>query len=386
MKKILLLLSIPILLLFLSCNGLLWTGQSQDIGTSLTINIPNPFPESSSDSSGRALALQGRYLYMELALVNTGATYIGPAVPLSADIAGGDWHETDWGGYAIVALDLSSLGSVTSINATFTNVPRDNDLSARVILEESSTVFNSNFPTYGTVYPLCQTYNEGGTGLWGEFGVVVTVADLESNAINLPIRPKTLETLFWGSPYINDDYISASQTAPGLGSTRFFLIEPDLASIQVRDIAYFSSVSGTVLANGSPPTSISLLYDGDGTPIGSAAPTYTGSGPFYCRFFQMQRESLPDYTNLEYFFGTTLLLTPSLPWNICFGILYDSNMESYEVSGISVDWTLPAGLIPGDLEFKILHIDNTVITNADLDTIDKINAYTFAYESYIPGV
>jgi len=382
-KRIILLLTSTILLM--SCSGLLWNGTPDYNGEKITISIDNPFYQGgdAAQQSSKALALQGQYLYIELARIEDQTLY--NADTDKAVSGNGTWVETAWGGHAILTFDLNSWTEI--LEATFQGVPRDQALKARALLDTSESVLVAGIEgDYGVGNPICMTLDSSAPDIFEPVGtadrldtmwVTVPQVSLAEGVLSLPVRPETLETVFWGSAYISDDYTSAAQTIPSLEATRFFLIDPDLASLQLRDVAYFSSVYGTVATDNAPPTSISLLYDNEGTPIGSSAITYTGSGPYYCRYLQMNSESLSDYTNPGYFFGTTLLLSPTLSWNVYFGIIYTSASLSIGV----VSWTLPPGIYDTDLDFRVIESVSVSLSLADLETVDQINAIAMETDS-----
>jgi hypothetical protein len=140
MKKVL--FAALAVLFLISCKGTLWDGDDSSV---LTISINNPFYfGGSASSSSRALALQGKYLYIELARIDNQALY--NADTGKALTGNGTWDGTAWGGHAIVTVDLTDW--TTALDAIFKDVPRDSDIQARVILESSATVFSNKLVAF----------------------------------------------------------------------------------------------------------------------------------------------------------------------------------------------------------------------------------------------
>ncbi len=194
MKKLFLLLTIPILSVLISCNGLLWSGQSQNDQSNMSIRIPNPISDSNSVSNNRAATTPGQYIYIELAWIDDAGIYNSSTLPKSGV---GTWIETDWGGHAILTFNLLSTGE---LYAYFRDIPLDKDLIARVIVENSYSDFytncssffynnNSDFDSYygGDPIPQFQTRDINANTIWGDFDIPISVEELKTGVINLTL-------------------------------------------------------------------------------------------------------------------------------------------------------------------------------------------------------
>lgn len=357
-------------LMMISCNGVLWNGDSQD---TLKLSINNPFYQHSSSSRSRALALQGKYLYIELALIEDQELYLADTDKLLT--GNGTWVETNWGGHGIVNL---TIGTENTVDAIFKGVPKDQPLQARVFLDFDKAAFETSFEWYGSDgYPICWTYNPAGQDFDEQSWISISVEDLNSNVISLPLIPYSINSLTWSSSlYLTDDYVSTPMylNSPSVGETQFYYINPDISALQVRDLAYFSLVYGSVPIDNSPPISISLLYDINGIPFDTGTATYAYNATnlnYDYKLLQIQNAALSDYTSPDYFLGTTLLISPLSQWNLSFGVLYDEYATHFSNS---ISWTVPAGFIDGDLEFNVIQTTSKILTSNEVDTIVEINA------------
>ncbi|MBI9097190.1 MAG: hypothetical protein JEY91_01870 [Spirochaetaceae bacterium] len=369
----------------ISCQGALWEGENSD---TITISVDNPFYQGGSPSTAsRALAMQGQYLYIELALITDQAAFDADFTkPMTGN---GIWSDKPWGGHAIVALPLS-IGT-ESIEATFQGEPKGVPLQVRALLDiDQFTLEEGLSLLYGSDgYPICHTYNSSGATYNEQQWITLSALELSSRTIQLPLRPSVidLEFLPWtGSLNMYDDYTSTAMTMPfSVNNTRFFLIEPDIAALEVRDVAYYSLVYGTVPASDTPPASISYLYDNDGSAFEAGTPSYTSNLPaaanFTYKLLQTHVANLPDYTSPGYILGTSLISTPSSSWNLSFGLLYD-NIDANDGgnSDFFVYGSIPSGFDQSDLDFRILNIASDFLAE-DIDTIAEINLNSALFDS-----
>jgi len=372
MKRKLVLLSILSILL-ISCSGMLWRGNN---GRELTIVIDNSFYQSTvSASSGRALAFQGKYLYIELALIEDQTGYDNDSEKLMT--GSGTWVETSWGGHAIVALNLSSR--IESVEATFVDVPREQDLEARALLgvDEQSVVDSIVL----NIEPLCQTYDTVSQESW----INILKENLESNLISLPLRPASaMLDVTWSTSIYLEDYLGDSQYLPILNTTNFISLDVDLSALQLRDVGFYCMTIGDNVLLNSSPAIITNLYNFDGSLFDVSIPTYTFTDPDYqYRYIQIQTVTLSDYTNPGYILGTTILMD-SGSWDISYGILYDNTITAQSFGGSDIDIinaSLPFGFQEGDLDFSILNISSTGVSVQDIDTVEKIRSYPPLFDS-----
>jgi len=379
------LLIFSILLLF-SCKGALWNGDKSD---ELTISINNPFYQGSTASpqSSRAFAIQGEYLYIELALINDQAAY--DADTGKAMTGNGTWIETSWGGHAIVTYSFTTTISI--FEPLFVDVPRGQNIKARVFLDasEASLIDGLNGFYWSETLPMCHTYNPAGADNQEKSWVTILANDLDTNSISISIRPDVIESVTNGwSTFLslNEDYNStaANLNQPVLNETQFYYINPAIDTLYVRDLAYFSLVYGSVLTETSSPTSISLLYDNDGTPFDTGSATYTENGNYDYRLLQIHNAALSDYISPEYFLGTSLLSSPSSSWDLSFGVLYDNSItvENWSSDLHIYDVTVPYGFEDGEgLDFSVINISSVDVSLQDIDTVDKVRSYPPLFDS-----
>ncbi len=368
----------------ISCDGLLWTGQQSASSDSLVLSINNPFGNDTSTSGGRALALQGDFLYIELARIDNSGAYTDPVSPFTTN---GNWQETAWGGRAVLTFDLTDLGTII---ATFKDVPRDQDLSARIILDpDSATITTGLSGNYGEVPPICHTYNSSGADIFEQLWVTITSTELQQNAVSLPIRPSdgvlfSLTTFNALNSNILDQYVessapSYSNSEPNPGNSTYFptkisSIQIDLnsSSNYLKDVAFYMAVDSNLPLG----VAIAELYNIDGT-------IASGSGGTTTRYFHVAIPTLDSSYAGNLLLGSTNIAGLDFTYTyysggsyyVRYGILYDSAMYLNGNDG-SVDWSLPAGFISGDLEFQILFIDHTSDLSQDYtqwETISQIN-------------
>jgi len=382
------LFALLLVIILTSCSGLLWDARTEG---DLALSISNPFYQPGRSASSRALALQGKFLYIELAQINDQAAF--DADTAKAVTGNGTWIDTGWGGHAVLTMDLNDLTSLSEeISATFTGVPRGRSLKGRVFLDSNEAYVTAGIKMGGAeaydplneLLPICQTYNTAMTEYKDIQWIPLSSEDLLSNQIVLPIRPFNTISLDWsGGAYQISLVGEPSITMPPVGSTGFYSLEYDLAAQAnyVRDVAYFSLTQGTVLADKAPPLVYTMLYDNLGNPFPKSTPTYTPSGSFYdYKDFQLQLVSFPDYSTPAYLASVTIL-PDSSSWMTKFGLLFDQGMKAGDYnSDLEIYWFLPEGILPGSLEFKAINIEGTSVLSKDIDTIDKIYAHTFIRE------
>jgi hypothetical protein len=380
----------------------LWDGIDSSTGD-LSISIENPYYSSSDSDSSRALALQGEYLYIELARIDDIDAY-------NADVdkavtGDGVWTETDWGARAILTFSLSSTSTLI---ATFKDVPRDEDIMARVIQDtDADTVayglYSDEYESWGyedgSAYPICTTYDAAAddifyptieaVGILDQCWVTITSSELSSGAINLPLRPYDYDysPSFTGLDFqISESYIDSStaiadsNTEPSPGNTRFSDFNLDLSSDKLNNPAVY--ISADTDLSFSP--GVVALYDEDG----SALAIQSGSSSDSFKVVILDIES--SYTksmfigSTVYDFGVELTEEESLYsgkyYNVGYGMLYSS-------SGLAADgtvsWFLPTGFDEGDLEFSIIHIAESGISTADILSISDIynSGYTLDFDT-----
>lgn len=408
MKRIVLFL-LPATFFLFSCPGLLWEGADKG---DLTISIQNPYyTGATATPTSRALALQGKYLYIELALIADQAGYNADAN--KALSGNGTWINTSWGGHAIVTLDLNNWTS--DVSAVFKNVPKSEPLKARAILDidEASVVLGLD-PAggyYGEVRPLCLTYNPDSTDLFDNVGnydvydywwVDVSKNELSSNALSLPIRVSDSYS-YYSVPTFNvldaaysEEYVDSSiatygftEPDPTTGDyyfpTKFSLISMDLSSQSdnLTDVAIYLLVEST-LPVGACTT---ILYNEDGSPVDEIGGTllrqfsighpildssYTNtSEDFYRPFIGSTNIPQLDYDYTNYF---------GLSYAVSYGILYDSSVSAVQtVLGppgvLVVSWNVPTGFLAQDLQFEVLYLPNSSsLIESNIASIQQINA------------
>ncbi len=376
MKKGFYLFLLFVSVFMVSCDGLLWTGQSSASSDSLVLSINNPFVNDNLTPGGRALALQGDFLYIELARIDNSGAYTDPVSPFTTN---GNWEETAWGGRAVLTFDLTDLATIT---ATFKDVPRNQNISARVILDSSASSVSTGLGGgYTGSPPICHTYDSSGADIFEQLWVTITSAELRQNTVSLNIRPKSFSSFTWGASLnFSESYQSTTQTKPPVNSTWFFQVNPDISSLNLRDIGYYTLTAGTVTAIDSQPPSLAILYDNDGSNFSIPTPTVVFTNPNYSyRLLQVNVVSLTTNTSPDYFMGSTLYSEPSSTWDVGFGLLYDNVITADNFnSSLDVDWTLPTGLVYTDLEFRIIHIANTETVSGlgALEVVDDILAFS----------
>ncbi len=387
MKKGFYLFLLLVSVFMVSCDGILWTGQPSASDDSLVLSINNPFGNDNSTSEGRALALQGNYLYIELARIDNSMAYTDPVSPFTTN---GNWEETDWGGRAVLTFDLTDLGTIT---ATFKDVPRNQNISARVILDSSaSSVTTGLGGGYTGTPPICHTYNSSGADIFEQLWVTITSAELQQNTVSLPIRPSdgvlfSLTTFNALNSNILDQYVessapSYSNSEPDPGNSSYFPTK--ISSIQIdlnsgvnylKDVAFYMAVDSDLPLG----VAIAELYNIDGSIV-------SGYGGTTTRYFHVAIPTLDSSYTGNLLLGSTNIAGLDFTYTyysggsyyVRYGILYDSAMY-LNGNDSSVEWELPAGFISGDLEFQILFIDHTSdlsINNTNYsqwETISQIN-------------
>ncbi|MBB6479735.1 hypothetical protein [Spirochaeta isovalerica] len=394
-----------ILMIFLSsCSGLLWDVRE---GGDLTLSISNPFYQPGRSASSRALALQGQYIYIELALINDQAAY--DADSAKAVTGNGTWVETAWGGHAIVtlSLDLSTLDE--TIEATFVDVPRDQELNARAFLEENETIFTAGIQggyntdmDYDEIldYAICQTFiPAGGTYAEAQW-IPVSTDELNDNFLVLPIRPydftnnqlysvDTGEVSSNTASYIDSSTPFLEVSEPEPGKTAFNAFDAYLEYDYLRDIALFVAVEASFTVPTILPGYV-MMYDELGNPVDTIfGDAFPGNLVTEYRSFMIGYPDVDDsYVMSEYFIGSTVFPTavemswtyfPSGSYDVSYGLLIDISPEAQHTTNspynLVINWNPVSGLEVDELEFKILHlVGSSSLIGSDIDTISKINA------------
>jgi len=401
MKKVLLLLLIPILAVFISCSGLLWNGTPGYSGEKITISIDNPFYQGgeAAQQSSKALALQGQYLYIELAKIDDQALY--NADTDKAVSGNGTWIETAWGGHAILTFDLNSW--TETLEATFQGVPRGEALKARALLETSETDLVTGIEGYyGEGSPICMTLDTNAPDIFEPVGtanrldtmwVTIPVVSLAEGVLSLPIRPEgmnyypatiDLSTKIFKT-YIDPSGIgTTTEIEPAVGNTKFSSFELDLSSDYLRNPVIYITVDSTLAVN----PGILALYDEDGALLAIESEVSTSA-------IQTIQLDLDSTYSKSMFVGATILEgTPALTednplysgqtYNVGFGVLHDGNLSiTHDNSDLYTStMALPPGVHEGDIEFQIINLSPGAIALTDIDTLDKINGFKpFSYDS-----
>jgi len=366
-----------------SCSGLLWDARDEG---DLTLAISNPFSRSGGSASNRALAAEGKYIYIELALISDQTAFDNDQA--KSTTGNGKWINTGWGGHAVLTLSLTDLASLPEeISATLKGVPRDKDLKARVFLDGSEVLVTAgvrgSYDPAGSL-PICQTYNVDETVFGKIQWVTVSSEDLKSNQIVLTIRPYSPGNLIWGpNKYFTE--IAAEPTnipLPGeLMKTNFVNVEPDLTAFQheIQDAGYFVANWGFVPTESSPPAITGFLYDESGLPASHKTVSISPGGPTppEYRYFQMQVENLPDTVSPLIILGLTRVFEPYSDWSMSYGLLYDSS------AFMSTDlvWSLPNGVKDTDLDFRAIQFASYSLGSTELQSINQINALEKAHDS-----
>lgn len=391
------------LFLLSSCEGLLWDGADNSSGDELTISIQNPYHSSARAYNSRALALQGEYLYIELARIDDYAAYNTETEEGTLPLTGnGVWKEKSWGGHAILTFNLSNISAFI---ATFKGVPRGEDIMARVIQDLESTYLNDGLfsGSYSEVGPLSVSNNsdapdlfypvDGYPDIYDTMWIDILSSDLQNNKITIPIRV-TGSYINYSIPQftaLDDEYseqyvdslvaISGS-TEPDPSNpdydypTKFSLIDIDFTNEYLRDAGIFLLVDPTTNLIGHVTT---VLYESDGSPA-----EYSGNSERY--LYVALPEIDESYLSSDLFIGSTNISPIELTdtnysggqYDVSYGVLYDSlasaGISSGEFSNeLYVGWATPSGFISTDLEFNIIHLYGSAgLTLTDLETVDKI--------------
>jgi hypothetical protein len=388
------------LFIFSSCEGLLWDGNDLSTGDELTISILNPYFVSSTVYSSRALALQGKSLYIELARIDAQAAYNQLMEEGNLPLTGnGIWQETSWGGQAILTFTLSNI---SAFRATFKDIPRGEDLKARVIQDIDVFYLNGGLSSssYLEVGPLSSSYNAdasdlfypiGNSDIYDSMWIDVLSSDLKTNILTIPIRV-TDSFIYYDIPQFNvlnaeysEQYVDSATPSYGYTEpdttnpeyeypTKFTRIDIDLSStlVNLRDPGIFLLVDPTENMVGNVVT---VLYESDGSPA-----DYGGNSQ---RYFYVAHPDLDgSYLSTDLFIGSTNIGLSELSdsnysggqYNVHYGVLYDSSAY-FDTGNDYLRWSLPSDFLPGDLEFKLLFLEGySILSNSSWETIEQINA------------
>ncbi|MBN2659217.1 MAG: hypothetical protein JXR86_19335 [Spirochaetales bacterium] len=412
MKKFFALLS-ALLFFLISCDGPLWNGSGSAGENELVVRISNPFASPESEQSSRMLALHGRALYIELAVVKDRTGYVDDeARALTGD---GTWMPTSWGGHAIVVVDLNSW--TTSVEAVFTDVPVDQEITARGYLdtdrdhlEEGVSPWPLDLPgRYGLeLLPICTTVNfDSSTGIFeDDTSVSVPAEELDAGVVNLTLLPVTpLYDPIIGpngiaynqtDAYIDSSAVSILYSEPFPGQTAFSLVSLELGTgsagtVNLQDVAFYMSVEADL--EGNPPLpGITTLYDtyGEKSQYIGDTPDWMNPGyPF--RSLQMAYPELDaSYMSLDPLFISSTIFGeegvndmaqfpggpygPSDYYNVSYGLVYDEYPSINPDNSNVFEWTLPPGFETGDLAFKVVQLSQGNLPDTAVDSVEEINA------------
>ena len=396
-------------LVLAGCGANLWySGSSRS--ADFTIEISMPTPDELTPVS-RALALQGKAIYVEIALINDAAVYANPdgngqtddSAFYSVFNSNGEWVETNWGGYA--ARQITTTG-INPIAAGFTGIPTDRDLLVRVMQDVDGLTIATGMPGYlpGDGYaPISQTYNPGASGPMGELGVRITTTQLRNGYVDLPIRPHPYQIFYTYNvaPYQNPESFigfTASAHRPNAGNTRF----SDIA----LDMGFDTTVGPGLLigsriemVSGSQLPGIIQGFDKRGRRLPTVISRATSSGGnTVVDVFSFAKPVIDPQTsqNTDYFFGATvapginlatdpnyisfdLLAVPLVGTNVYSSPVYDQN-PPYDVVSHQIQWdplSINLNVIrPDDLQYKVVHWygpGNPLANNYDMEAILSLN-------------
>lgn len=380
-----------------SCDNSLWYGGNKTAGLTLSLEFP-PLP--GTDTLSRALAFQGKHLYVEIAEILDEALYFDPNQDDNTDDSAffnlvpgdGRWVSTPWGAHAVIHRDYVNTSSLT---VSFSGVPTNRNLMLRVVQGTSAAVSDMGLEWYpGDSYPISQTFNESGSGPWIDMGVTITPAMLASGEIRIPIRPHP--GTIWTDLNIDGSTPNSSSLLEVSGPPPFrsYNVGPGLPGQ-----SEFSNVildMGNGGSNPAPGMFVGIhiygpdisampgrldLYKQDGTRIpltgGRNDPDEQNPG-FSDRYrYYLVRAELDDIggTNSGFFAGVTIFddidVGPSSPdystFNLDYAALtntYVSSDYSFSFDGSSVSfqeilWELQFPMDEynraGELEYQVLH-------------------------------
>jgi len=377
-----------LILVFTSCSGLLWDARSEG---DLTLSISNPFSQPGHSASNRALAAEGKYMYIELALISDQVAFDKDETKVAT--GNGTWNDTGWGGHAVLTLDLYDLTSQPEdIPATFSGVPRGRSLKARVFLDSNEAYVTAGIKAggpgaYGPLnefFPICQTYNPDMTEYGDIQWITISSEDLMSNQIKLPIRPYNPDPGSWPSMVTYETAVTP-QNIPVAGQvmqTNFVAFRPDLASsgYDIKDVAFFVASWGSIPTESSPPPITGFLYDETGLPVSEgtvSVKTIEPNPPEY-RFVQIGVKNLQDIKTPPLILGCTRVSEPVSSWEMSYGVLYSS---SFYISTGSVSWDTFPEILSTHLDFRVIQFSSSLLTSTDLQSISQINALEIAHDS-----
>ncbi len=386
------LMLIGLIALLGACNNPLWYGGGGEGSLNLQLELPG-LP--GTDSLSRALAFQGKYLYVEIAEILNETNYSDNNAFYSLDSGNGDWTETSWGAHAVVHRDYTNTSTVT---VNFFGVPSDRNLLLRVVQSISlDEMVNNDLPWYpGDGVPLAQTYDvdRDGIGPWSDMGLLLSPSMLASGTIRIPIRPHPLYNV--GSPLLVDG-ASFPANSMLLGDTgvpyRSDNVGPTLpGQSEFSDVSLDMSNGGANEAPGmfvgihvnapdtSPMPGRLDLYKQDGTRIaltgGRDVPDVQIPGNLdrYRYYIVKANLDVPNGANNDFFMGVTIFDNMDVSLNTLdydqfdleSGVLTQTGVYS-QYSGYNgttvvfhtVFWEFPYPIgnynRPGDMEFQVLH-------------------------------
>lgn len=381
-----------IALLSAACSNPLWYSGAGEGNLRITLNLPNQLVLK---TSGRALALEGLQLYVEIADIQDLEQYSDPDGNAQTEdsffyqIGDGDgtWQDTSWGGHAVVQAAASGTGEIT---LSFSDVPNDRDLLIRVIQDtDIGLIRNAMADTSSGYaiewYPLSQTYQPGGNGPWKDMGTSLTQAQLVSGLVRIPIRPNADS---WNTEIYNSTPASPPllfvdsgnpPSEPFPGETRFTSVNLDMSADNTVNPGLLTGYR-IVMNESAPLPGIVALYDSKGSLIPpSVVHNTTSAGMRTITSYSIVPAVLTggqNGSNTEYFIGSTILpgmdLSLGNPNYSSFDVILRPMINGYfssyyfasgdgSVSSHTVEWGWPdTGVYPpmtdkGDLEFQVLH-------------------------------
>jgi hypothetical protein len=190
---------------------------------------------------------------------------------------------------------------------------------------------------------------------------------------DLLISFDSLQVLTAIDSYI-DPTANISGTEPVPGNSLFSNIDIDITLFGgsgVVDVGFSLLVEADLTIAGTSMPGITMLYNDDGT---AAADNSGNNFSLYPNFpYRRLSVALPKIDPLTYknnglFIGSTIFNGPPLEtgslydfvndtYNLTYGLLYREYIQVGNDFGVlNLSWTLPAGVIPTDLEYKIIHI------------------------------
>lgn len=401
---------LPIILAFVltlgSCDNSLWYGGNKG-EADFTLRLELPYPEQSPGTAGRALALQGLHIFIEIADIQDVPAYTDPNGDESTDDSlfyeipdgDGNWISTPWGGHAVFHAQAYGTEAIT---VEFNNVPTNRDLLIRVIQAKDRGSIESDILMYGEVYSfLSQTYYSDGNSAWMDMGIPLTTNQLSSGQLRIFLRPHVLsgppiiQDLWadqWADPasFIETDLYYQPLYRPTPGNTQFTSITLDMSEVPIADPGMLVGYR-IQMAEGSPIPGIVSLYDIKGEKIPpDVARTTTVDGETTIESFSIVKAPLDaGDRNTDFFIGSTIIpgvdlsdvSPPYIDFSLIAQVVGDGNhsMLPSNYNFHQINWDIPydfLGLLKDtDLEYQVLYwldIGGTEIGSIDVDDINDV--------------